>query len=161
MQTCLVPDLDREADARDRDLALEARVLAEILGHENSSLLVDGRLDGAGDHQPRVVAGIRVELGLRHDLALVVAPVFEGIEAQTVLVRREERGLIAVLLKLHAIRYRNAHPTLAEQAKEFQAYIHTAVQYFIWEAMKADRSKVITLLRSAGHNDLANSVENL
>ena len=29
------------------------------------------------------------------------------------------------------------------------------------EAIKEDRSKVTTLLRSAGHNDLANSVEKL
>ena len=56
---------------------------------------------------------------------------------------------------------KNAHPTIAEQAKEFKAYIHKAVQYFIWEAIKEDRSKVITLLRSADHNDLANSVEKL
>ena len=56
---------------------------------------------------------------------------------------------------------KNAHPTIAEQAKEFKAYIHKAVQYFIWEAIKEDRSKVITLLRSAGHSDLANSVEKL
>ena len=56
---------------------------------------------------------------------------------------------------------KDAHPTIAEQAKEFKAYIHKAVQYFMWEAIKEDRSKVITLLRSAGHNDLANSVEKL
>ena len=49
--------------------------------------------------------------------------------------------------------FKDAHPTIAEQAKEFKAYIHKAVQYFIWEAIKEDRSKVITLLRSAGHND--------
>ena len=56
---------------------------------------------------------------------------------------------------------KNAHPTIAEQAQEFKSYIHKAVQYFIYEAIKEDRSKVITLLRSAGHNDLANSVEKL
>jgi|TARA_R100001082_G_scaffold106966_1_gene80368 hypothetical protein len=55
----------------------------------------------------------------------------------------------------------NSHPTIAEQAKAFKSYIHKAVQYYIWEAVKEDRSKVITLLRSAGHNDLANSVEKL
>ena len=54
-----------------------------------------------------------------------------------------------------------SHPAIAEQAKAFKAYIHKAVQYFIWEAIKEDRSKVITLLRSADHNDLANSVEKL
>ena len=43
----------------------------------------------------------------------------------------------------------------------FKSYIHKAVQYYICEAIKEDRSKVITLLRSAGHNDLANSVEKL
>tara|TARA_R100000005_G_C4986849_1_gene194962 strand:+ start:1431 stop:1715 length:285 start_codon:yes stop_codon:yes gene_type:complete len=55
----------------------------------------------------------------------------------------------------------NAHPTIAEQAKAFKSYIHKAIQYYMWEAVKEDRSKVITLLRSAGHNDLANSVEKL
>ena len=55
----------------------------------------------------------------------------------------------------------SAHPAIAEQAKAFKAYIHKAVQYYIWEAIKEDRSKVVTLLRSAGHNDLANSVEKL
>ena len=49
---------------------------------------------------------------------------------------------------------KTAHPTIKD-------YIYKAVQYFIWEAIKEDRSKVITLLRSAGHNDLANSVEKL
>ena len=56
---------------------------------------------------------------------------------------------------------KNAHPTIAEQAKEFKAYVYKAVQHYIWEAIKEDRSKVIHLLRSAGHNDLANSVEKL
>jgi|TARA_R110000751_G_scaffold15939_2_gene51121 hypothetical protein len=56
---------------------------------------------------------------------------------------------------------KTAHPTIAAQAQEFKDYIYKAVQYFIWEAIKEDRSKVITLLRSAGHNDLANSVEKL
>ena len=54
-----------------------------------------------------------------------------------------------------------AHPAIAEQATQFKAYIHKAVEYFIRESIKEDRSKVITLLRSAGHNDLANSVEKL
>tara|TARA_R100001163_G_scaffold38596_1_gene29425 strand:+ start:603 stop:887 length:285 start_codon:yes stop_codon:yes gene_type:complete len=55
----------------------------------------------------------------------------------------------------------SAHPAIAEQAKAFKSYIHKAIQYYIWEAIKEDRSKVVTLLRSAGHSDLANSVEKL
>ena len=98
LKTRRVPDLDRVADARDRHLALEVRVVAEILGHEDSSLPVDGRLGGPGDHQPRVVAGIGIQRGLRYDFRLVLAPVFEGVEAQAILIRREESGLIAALL---------------------------------------------------------------
>jgi hypothetical protein len=56
---------------------------------------------------------------------------------------------------------KTAHPAIAEQATQFKDYVHKAVQHFIWQAIKEDRSKVITLLRSAGHNDLANSVEKL
>ena len=55
----------------------------------------------------------------------------------------------------------NAPPAIAEQARAFRDTIHKAIDYFIKEAIKEDRSKVITLLRSAGHNDLANSVEKL
>ena len=55
----------------------------------------------------------------------------------------------------------NAPPVIAEQARAFRDTIHKTIDYFIKEAIKEDRSKVITLLRSAGHNDLANSVEKL
>jgi hypothetical protein len=49
----------------------------------------------------------------------------------------------------------------AEQAMAFKVKVHKTIEYFIKEAIKEDRSRVVTLLRSAGHNDLANSVEKL
>jgi hypothetical protein len=55
----------------------------------------------------------------------------------------------------------NAPPVIAEQARAFRNKVQKTIDYFIKEAIKEDRSRVITLLRSAGHNDLANSVEKL
>ena len=55
----------------------------------------------------------------------------------------------------------DAHPLIVEQARAFKDRIRHVFNYYIKEAIKEDRSKVITLLRSAGHNDLANSVEKL
>ena len=55
----------------------------------------------------------------------------------------------------------NAHPLSVDQAKVFKDRIRHVFNYYIKEAIREDRSKVITLLRSAGHNDLANSVEKL
>ena len=55
----------------------------------------------------------------------------------------------------------DAHPLIVDQAKAFKDRIRHVFNYYIKEAIKEDRSKVITLLRSAGHNDLANSVEKL
>ncbi len=54
-----------------------------------------------------------------------------------------------------------SHPEIAEQATAFREEIYKAIDYYIKEAVKEDRSKVISLLRSAGHNDLANSMEKL
>ena len=56
---------------------------------------------------------------------------------------------------------KGAHPLIAEQATEFKEFIYKAVKYYMYEAINEDRSRVVTLLRSAGHNDLANSVEEL
>ena len=56
---------------------------------------------------------------------------------------------------------KDAHPLIAEQALEFKKFIYNAVKYYMYEAIKEDRSRIVTLLRSADHNDLANSVENL
>jgi hypothetical protein len=56
---------------------------------------------------------------------------------------------------------KDAHPLIAEQALEFKEFIYDAVKYYMHEAIKEDRSRIVTLLRSAGHNDLANSVEKL
>jgi hypothetical protein len=56
---------------------------------------------------------------------------------------------------------KNAHPLIAEQALEFKKFIYDAVNYYMHEAIKEDRSRIVTLLRSADHNDLANSVERL
>ena len=56
---------------------------------------------------------------------------------------------------------KDAHPLIAEQALEFKKFIYDAVKYYMYEAIKEDRSRIVTLLRSAGHNDLANSVEKL
>ena len=55
----------------------------------------------------------------------------------------------------------DAHPLIAEQAIEFKKSIYSAVHYYMYEAIKEDRSRIVTLLRSADHNDLANSVEKL
>ena len=55
----------------------------------------------------------------------------------------------------------SAPPVIAEQAMAFKVKVHKTIEYFIKEAIKEDRSRVVTLLRSAGHNDLANSVEKL
>ena len=56
---------------------------------------------------------------------------------------------------------KGAHPLIAEQAAEFKEFIYKAVKHYMYEAINEDRSRVVTLLRSAGHNDLANSVEKL
>ena len=56
---------------------------------------------------------------------------------------------------------KDAHPLIAEQALEFKEFIYKAVNYYMHEAINEDRSRIVTLLRSAGHNDLANSVESL
>tara|TARA_R110000824_G_scaffold131718_3_gene293970 strand:- start:833 stop:1111 length:279 start_codon:yes stop_codon:yes gene_type:complete len=56
---------------------------------------------------------------------------------------------------------KNAHPLIAEQALEFKKFIYNAVKYYMYEAIKEDRSRIVTLLRSADQNDLANSVERL
>jgi hypothetical protein len=56
---------------------------------------------------------------------------------------------------------KDAHPLIAEQALEFKQFIYDAVKYYMYEAIKEDRSRIVTLLRSADHNDLANSVEKL
>ena len=56
---------------------------------------------------------------------------------------------------------KDTHPLIAEQAVEFKEFIYKAVKYYMYEAINEDRSRVITLLRSAGHDDLANSVEKL
>ena len=56
---------------------------------------------------------------------------------------------------------KDAHPLIAEQALEFKKFIYNAVNYYMYEAIKEDRSRIVTMLRSADHNDLANSVEKL
>jgi len=55
----------------------------------------------------------------------------------------------------------DAHPLIAEQALEFKGFIYNAVKYYMYEAINEDRSRIITLLRSADHNDMANFVERL
>jgi hypothetical protein len=56
---------------------------------------------------------------------------------------------------------KDAHPLIAEQALEFKKFIYNAVRYYMHEAIKEDRSRIVTLLRSADQHDLANSVEKL
>ena len=56
---------------------------------------------------------------------------------------------------------KDSHPLIAEQALEFKKFIYNAVRYYMYEAIKEDRSRIVTLLRSADHHDLANSVERL
>ena len=48
-----------------------------------------------------------------------------------------------------------------EQALEFKDLIYKAAAYYMYEAINEDRSRVVNLLRVAGHNDLANSVERM
>ena len=55
----------------------------------------------------------------------------------------------------------DAHPFLVEQARAFKDRIRHVVHYYMTEAINEDRSRVVTLLRLAGHHDLANSVEKL
>ena len=56
---------------------------------------------------------------------------------------------------------KDAHPLIAEQALEFKKFIYNAVRHYMHEAIKEDRSRVVTLLRLADQHDLANSVEKL
>ena len=56
---------------------------------------------------------------------------------------------------------KDAHPLIAEQALEFKKFIYNAVKYYMHQAIREDRSRIVTMLRSADHNDLANSVEKL
>ena len=56
---------------------------------------------------------------------------------------------------------KGAHPLIAEQALEFKQFIYNAVKYYMHQAIREDRSRIVTMLRSADHNDLANSVEKL
>ena len=55
----------------------------------------------------------------------------------------------------------NALPAIAEQARVFKDQVYNTVNFYIREAVKEDRSKVVTLLRLADQHDLANSVERL
>ena len=55
----------------------------------------------------------------------------------------------------------DALPVIAEQARVFKDQIYNTVNFYIREAVKEDRSKVVTLLRLADQHDLANSVEKL
>ena len=55
----------------------------------------------------------------------------------------------------------DALPVIAEQARAFKDQIYNTVNFYIREAIKEDRSKVVTLLRLADQHDLANSVEKL
>ena len=52
-------------------------------------------------------------------------------------------------------------PAIAEQALAFKAQVYHTVNFYIKEAIKEDRSKVVMLLRLADQHDLANSVEKL
>ena len=56
---------------------------------------------------------------------------------------------------------KDAHPLIAEQAVEFRDFIYKAIKYYMYEANNEDRSRVVTLLLSADHNDMANFVEEL
>ena len=55
----------------------------------------------------------------------------------------------------------DAHPLIVDQARAFKDRIRHVVHYYMIEAINEDRSRVVSLLRSAGHHDLANSVEKL
>jgi len=55
----------------------------------------------------------------------------------------------------------DAHPLIVDQARAFKDRIRQVFKHYMETAINEDRSKIVTLLRSAGHNDLANSVEKL
>jgi len=55
----------------------------------------------------------------------------------------------------------SALPAIAEQARVFKGQVYNTINFYIKEAIKEDRSKVVTLLRLADQHDLANSVEKL
>ena len=55
----------------------------------------------------------------------------------------------------------DSHPFIVEQARAFKDRIRHVVHYYMIEAINEDRSRVVNMLREAGHNDLANSVEKL
>ena len=55
----------------------------------------------------------------------------------------------------------DALPAIAEQARVFKDQVYNTVNFYIREAIKEDRSRVVTLLRLADQHDLANSVEKL
>jgi len=55
----------------------------------------------------------------------------------------------------------DAPPVIADQAKAFKETVCHVIDFYIRVAIKEDRSRVVTMLRSAGQNDLANSVEKL
>ena len=55
----------------------------------------------------------------------------------------------------------DAPPVIAEQAQAFKDLVYKTIDFYIKEAIKEDRSRVVTLLRLAGQHDLANSVEKL
>ena len=55
----------------------------------------------------------------------------------------------------------DAPPVIADQAKAFKKTVCHVIDFYIKVAIKEDRSKVVTLLRSVGQDDLANSVEKM
>ena len=55
----------------------------------------------------------------------------------------------------------DAAPHIRQQAEAFQNYIYTIVLYGIKNAITSDRTTMVNLLRSQGHNDMADIVKQL
>ena len=55
----------------------------------------------------------------------------------------------------------DAAPHVRQQAEAFQNYIYTIVLYGIKNAITSDRTTMVNLLTSQGHNDMAKIIKEL
>ena len=55
----------------------------------------------------------------------------------------------------------DAAPHVRQQAEAFQNYIYTIVLYGIKNAITSDRTTMVNLLNSQGHNDMAKIIKEL
>ena len=55
----------------------------------------------------------------------------------------------------------DAEPHVRQQAEAFQNYIYTIVLYGIKNAITSDRTTMVSLLKSQGHDDMAKIIREL